>query len=755
MVDQNTIFGGMLTNHGAAKKTNCDALGIPWEPRYMLIGDANGTDPVPNPVQTQLVHQVYRAQLNQLYVSPADDKVLVAELVLPPDVGGWWVRELALEDKDGVFSAVANVAPSYKPQLAQNSGRNQVVRMHIITNGTANIQLKIDPSVVLATREYVDTEIIAALNKQDFKHSVLVATTANIALSGAQTIDGVVVPAGSRVLVRNQAVAKDNGLYVTAVGAWSRAPDADASIEVTPGLFVHVEQGTANGDSVWQLTTDTPIVLGTTALTFDMIAGKTGVTAGTFRSMTVDAKGRVIGGTNPTTLGGYGITDAQPFAQILADFVANGGWGLGQNTPANITDANTAIYPGFYGAGGAAGTNFADLYSPLLVMRRQSGNVIGQLQINARDNVMSFRGSPDGGASWTQWVHNWHSGNLVKTISPTDTTPGAMLKVADHGIGGLLVSTEADLNNYRVGSKNITPAVGVVNLPAGWGQGRHILEVSGGSNYTMQLLMGASVNKTRIAVRSASDVTFQEWQELWHTDNLKASTQAQAEAGTDNLTWMTPLRVFQAIAKVVVQATETVFGWAKVATQVQVTTGTDDATIVTPKKLRDAQATQVEAEAGANNTKVMTPLRVLQLMRAVASLATEALYGTLRIGTQVEVDAGALDMVAVTPKKMKWGFSASFTTNGYVVFPTWLGSFIIQWANGQINAGAGTAHINLALEFPYALLAYSVSTSSAGTMMSCQGASVNGIDVNARTVSAGALSIPAGIVGYTFICVGK
>ncbi|WP_448724278.1 phage tail protein [Pseudomonas farris] len=161
MVDKNTLFGGMLTHLGAAKKTNCDALGIPWEPSYMLIGDANGAYPVPDPSQTRLINQVHRAQLNQLHVSPTDPNVLIAEVVLPPEVGGWWMTELALEDKDGVFSAVANLAPSYKPLLAQGSGRNQVVRMHIITNGTANVQLKIDPAVVLATRDYVDRSINA------------------------------------------------------------------------------------------------------------------------------------------------------------------------------------------------------------------------------------------------------------------------------------------------------------------------------------------------------------------------------------------------------------------------------------------------------------------------------------------------------------------------------------------------------------------------------------------------------------------
>lgn len=268
MVDEKTIFGGMLTMLGAAKKTNCDALGIPWEPKYMLIGDANGTDPVPSPTQTKLINQVYRAQLNQLRVSPTDPNILIAELVLPPDVGGWWVRELALEDKDGVFCAVGNAAPSYKPLLTQGTGRNQVVRMHIITNGTANIQLKIDPSVVLATREYVDNRIQEELHKLDHKPSVRAATTANIKLAGLQKVDGVTVVAGDRVLVKDQKAAKENGIYISSSRAWLRAPDADNSIKLTSALFVSVEQGTLQADTLWQLVTDDVIKLNTTALTF-------------------------------------------------------------------------------------------------------------------------------------------------------------------------------------------------------------------------------------------------------------------------------------------------------------------------------------------------------------------------------------------------------------------------------------------------------------------------------------------------------
>ncbi|MBH3307977.1 phage tail protein, partial [Pseudomonas mosselii] len=305
MVDQNSQFYAILTNVGAAKQANADALGIPWKITQMGVGDANGTDPTPNATQTSLVNEWRRAPLNQLKVDDKDASIIVAEQVIPADVGGRWIREIGLYDADGDLIAVANCAPTYKPLLSQGSGRTQVVRMNLVVSSASSVQLKIDPSVVLATREWVSEE----LARQDFKHSVVVATTGPITLSGLQTVDGVVLDAGARVLVRSQAAAKDNGLYVAAVGAWARCTDADTSAKVTPGLLVHVERGTANGDSGWQLVTDGPITLGVTALAFEMAWGRTGVTAGTYRSVTVDRYGRVLAATNPTTVDGYGLTD--------------------------------------------------------------------------------------------------------------------------------------------------------------------------------------------------------------------------------------------------------------------------------------------------------------------------------------------------------------------------------------------------------------------------------------------------------------
>ncbi|MGS0737966.1 phage tail protein [Pseudomonas sp. GG8] len=268
MINQNSQFFAILTNVGVAKQANADALGVPWKIAQMGVGDANDTDPIPSGTQTKLINERRRAPLNQLKVDPANSAIIIAEQVIPAEVGGFWIREIALYDTDGDMVAVANCAPSFKPLLTQGSGRTQVVRLNMQVSNSSNVELKIDPSVVLATRDYVDSRILEELYKLDSKQSVRVATTANIALAGLQAIDTVALVAGDRVLVKNQAVAKDNGLYIVASGVWPRALDADTSTEVTSALVVSVEQGAALADTRWQLVTDGVIILGSTALVF-------------------------------------------------------------------------------------------------------------------------------------------------------------------------------------------------------------------------------------------------------------------------------------------------------------------------------------------------------------------------------------------------------------------------------------------------------------------------------------------------------
>lgn len=384
MTDQNSQFFAMLTAVGEAKQANADALGIAWKITHMGVGDANGTDPIPGRMQTALINERRRAPLNQLKVDPNNASIIIAEQVIPEDVGGWWIRELGLYDEAGDLIAIANCAPSFKPQLSQGSGRTQVVRMNFIVSSAANVELKIDPSIVLATRKYVDDE----LAKIDHKASVLAASTTNLAaLNGLLTIDGVPLPAGARVLVKDQATASQNGIYVAAVGPWARAQDADQAPEVTPGLLVVVEHGADNADTVWQLTSNGPLVVGTAALTFELTAALT--------------------------------------------------------------------------------------------------------------------------------------------------------------------------------------------------------------------------------------------------------------------------------------------------------------------------ATQPDAEAGTNNTRRMTPLRVFQALRSLAANATDTLRGVLRVATQAEVNAGALDDVAVTPKKLRWGFLISLAANGYIIFPSWLGGLVVQWGAASVPVN-GTETVNLPIAFPTA-----------------------------------------------------
>nr|MDN1169057.1 phage tail protein [Escherichia coli] len=154
-----TKFYTLLTDIGAAKLASAAALGVPLKITHMAVGDGGGVLPTPDAKQTALVNEKRRAALNMLYIDPQNSSQIIAEQVIPENEGGWWIREVGLFDESGALIAVGNCPESYKPQLAEGSGRTQTVRMVLITSSTDNITLKIDPAVVLATRKYVDDKI--------------------------------------------------------------------------------------------------------------------------------------------------------------------------------------------------------------------------------------------------------------------------------------------------------------------------------------------------------------------------------------------------------------------------------------------------------------------------------------------------------------------------------------------------------------------------------------------------------------------
>ena len=162
-----TKYFAILTNQGAARLANATMLGTKLNITKMAVGDGNGTLPTPDPAQTRLINQTRIAPINSLSVDANDAGQIIAEQIIPENEGGFFIREIGLYDDDGILIAVANCPETYKPLLAEGSGRTQTIRMILVVSSTSAITLKIDPSVVLATRKYVDDAVIEVKNYAD------------------------------------------------------------------------------------------------------------------------------------------------------------------------------------------------------------------------------------------------------------------------------------------------------------------------------------------------------------------------------------------------------------------------------------------------------------------------------------------------------------------------------------------------------------------------------------------------------------
>ncbi len=230
-------YYAILTNQGAARLANATALGTKLNLTQMAVGDANGKLPTPDPAQTALINQQRIAPLNMLTVDPANASQIIAEQIIPENEGGFWIREIGLYDDDGVLIAVANCPETYKPKLAEGSGRTQTIRMILIVSSTTAITLKIDPSVVLATREYVDGAIEAHAKSRNHPD----ATTKEkglVQLSSATDSDSETVAATPKAIKAVKVVAD---AAVKSVN--SKKPDTTGNVKL--GTAANIDTGTS------------------------------------------------------------------------------------------------------------------------------------------------------------------------------------------------------------------------------------------------------------------------------------------------------------------------------------------------------------------------------------------------------------------------------------------------------------------------------------------------------------------------------
>ncbi|HHA1409764.1 TPA: phage tail protein [Enterobacter hormaechei subsp. xiangfangensis] len=345
-------FYTLLTEIGAAKLASAAALGVPLKITKMAVGDGGGVLPTPSAQQTALIAEKRRADLNMLYIDPQNSSQIIAEQVIPETEGGWWIREVGLFDETGALIAVGNCPESYKPQLAEGSGRTQTVRMVLITSSTDNITLKIDPAVVLATRKYVDDKVLELklyVDDQMAKHIAAADPHTQYAPKASPTLTG--TPKAPTAAAGNNTTQLATTAFVqTAISA------LDLSDAKFLGRLLNVQTFTSSGTYTPTKGTKTIIVEvqgaggaggGSSATTAGNVSLGAGGAEGcygkslfsglaTSYSVTIGTGGKgVVGGSG----GGGGTTS---FGSLLS---AGGGYGGGR-----MTDGASVSFVGIEGS---------------------------------------------------------------------------------------------------------------------------------------------------------------------------------------------------------------------------------------------------------------------------------------------------------------------------------------------------------------------------------------------------------------------
>ncbi|WP_413181973.1 phage tail protein [Escherichia coli] len=153
-------FKTVITDTGAKKLAQAAAPdGKPVRLTHMAVGDGGGALPTPDSKQTRLVHEVWRHTVNRVILDATHQNRIIAELVIPPETGGFWIREIGVFDEHGDLIAVGNTAESYKPAVAEGSGRAQTFRTILTVSSTATVALTVDNTMVMATVDYVDNKL--------------------------------------------------------------------------------------------------------------------------------------------------------------------------------------------------------------------------------------------------------------------------------------------------------------------------------------------------------------------------------------------------------------------------------------------------------------------------------------------------------------------------------------------------------------------------------------------------------------------
>ncbi|EMF5624964.1 phage tail protein [Enterobacter hormaechei] len=404
----------------------------------MAVGDGGGTLPVPDPNQTKLVKEVWRHALNKISQDRKNKNYVVAELLIPPETGGFWMRELGLYDDTGTLIAVGNMAESYKPALAEGSGRAQTVRMVIMVSDIESVELTIDTSTVMATQDYVDDKL--AEHEQSRRHPDATLTAKGFTqLSSATDSASESVAATPKAvkaaydLAKGKYTAQDATTAQKGIVQLSSATDSTSeSVAATPkavkaaydlakGKYTAQDASTAQ-KGVVQLSSAT-----------DSTSEALAATPKAVKDANDNANGRVPSGRR---INGHALTDD---FNISAQDIFNGqAVAIG-----NAADLNAYTTAGLYyqpaNAQAQTGRNYPEANAGSLEVYKHAGiTQIYRIYNSSRSYIRTLYSG-----TWSAWVKQYDGANKP---SPADIN--AVNKGGDTMAGGLKIRAADALRIY-------------------------------------------------------------------------------------------------------------------------------------------------------------------------------------------------------------------------------------------------------------------------------------------------------------------
>ncbi|CAH5902327.1 phage tail protein [Enterobacter hormaechei] len=404
----------------------------------MAVGDGGGTLPVPDPNQTKLAKEVWRHALNKISQDRKNKNYVVAELLIPPETGGFWMRELGLYDDTGTLIAVGNMAESYKPALAEGSGRAQTVRMVIMVSDIESVELTIDTSTVMATQDYVDDKL--AEHEQSRRHPDATLTAKGFTqLSSATDSASESVAATPKAvkaaydLAKGKYTAQDATTAQKGIVQLSSATDSTSeSVAATPKA-VKAAYDLAKGKYTAQDASTAQKGIVQLSSATDSTSEALAATPKAVKAANDNANGRVPSGRR---INGHALTDD---FNISAQDIFNGqAVAIG-----NAADLNAYTTAGLYyqpaNAQAQTGRNYPEANAGSLEVYKHAGiTQIYRIYNSSRSYIRTLYSG-----TWSAWVKQYDASNKP---SPADIN--AVNKGGDAMTGGLKIRAADALRIY-------------------------------------------------------------------------------------------------------------------------------------------------------------------------------------------------------------------------------------------------------------------------------------------------------------------